>query len=75
MKGLITLEGSCSLPNSGLTAADFDNIPDIALKARLHRTSAPCVRTTVNAINARRAAKEGTAKADYLKLDERVSSA
>ena len=32
LKGLITLEGSCSLPNSGLTAADFDNIPYMALK-------------------------------------------
>ena len=27
LKGLVTLEGSCSLPNSGLTPADFDNIP------------------------------------------------
>jgi hypothetical protein len=27
LKGLITIEGSCSLPNSGLKAEDFDNIP------------------------------------------------
>ena len=32
LKGLITIEGSCSLANSGLTAADFDDIPYLALK-------------------------------------------
>jgi hypothetical protein len=69
LKGLITLEGSCSLPNSGLTAADFDNIPYLALKGDYTATSMVC-QDTVNAINARRAAKLGTAKADYLKLDE-----
>ena len=37
LKGLVTLEGSCSLPNSGLTAADFDNIPYLAREGRLHR--------------------------------------
>ena len=69
LKGLITIEGSCSLPNSGLTAADFDNIPYMALKGDYTQTSMVC-QDTVNAINARRAAKQGTAKADYLKLDE-----
>jgi len=69
LKGLITLEGSCSLPNSGLTAADFDNIPYMALKGDYTGTSQVC-EETVSAINARRAAKQGTAKADYLKLDE-----
>jgi hypothetical protein len=69
LKGLITLEGSCSLANSGLTAADFDNIPYMALKGDYTATSMVC-QDTVNAINARRAAKQGTAKADYLKLDE-----
>jgi hypothetical protein len=69
VKGLITLEGSCSLPNSGLTAADFDNIPYMALKGDYTNISPVC-QDTVNAINARRAAKQGTAKADYLKLDE-----
>ena len=69
LKGLVTLEGSCSLPNSGLTAADFDNIPYMALKGDYTATSMVC-QDTVNAINARRAAKQGTAKADYLKLDE-----
>ena len=69
LKGLVTIEGSCSLPNSGLTAADFDNIPYMALKGDYTATSMVC-QDTVNAINARRAAKQGTAKADYLKLDE-----
>jgi hypothetical protein len=69
LKGLVTLEGSCSLPNSGLTAADFDNIPYLALKGDYTGTSMVC-QDTVNAINARRADKQGTAKAEYLKLDE-----
>ena len=69
LKGLVTLEGSCSLPNSGLTAADFDNIPYMALKGDYTATSMVCS-DTVNAINARRTAKQGTAKADYLKLDD-----
>jgi hypothetical protein len=69
LKGLVTLEGSCSLPNSGLAAADFDNIPYMALKGDYTATSMVC-QETVDAINARRASKQGTAKADYLKLDE-----
>ena len=69
LKGLVTLEGSCSLPNSGLAAADFDNIAYLALKGDYTATSMVC-QETVDAINARRASKQGTAKADYLKLDE-----
>ena len=69
LKGLITIEGSCSLPNSGLTAEDFDNIPYMALKGDYTATSAVC-QTTVDAINQRRAAGQGVAKADYIKLDE-----
>ena len=69
LKGLITLEGSCSLTSSGLTAADFDDIPYMALKGDYTPTSTVC-QETVGAINARRAAKLGTAKADYLKLDD-----
>jgi hypothetical protein len=69
LKGLITIEGSCSLPNSGLTAADFDNIPYLALKGDYTATSEVC-QSTVDAINARRAAGNGTAKAEYIKLDE-----
>src|SRR5215467_6051125 len=69
LKGLITIEGSCSLPNSGLKPEDFDNIPYMALKGDYTATSEVC-QTTVDAINARRAAGQGTAKADYIKLDE-----
>ena len=69
LKGLMTLEGSCSLTNSGLTPADFDNIPYMALKGDYTATSMVC-EDTVNAINARRAEKLGTARAEYLKLDE-----
>jgi hypothetical protein len=68
LKGLLTLEGSCSLENAGLTAADFDNIPYMALKGDY--TAANNCQATVDAINARRTAKQGTAKADYLKLDD-----
>jgi hypothetical protein len=69
VKGLITIEGGCSLPNSGLKPEDFDNIPYMALKGDYTATSEQC-QTTVNAINARRAAGQGIAKADYIKLDE-----
>ena len=69
LKGLITIEGSCSLPNSGLKAEDFDNIPYLALKGDYTATSEVCD-TTVKEINARRAAGHGVAKAEYIKLDE-----
>lgn len=69
VKGLITIEGGCSLPQSGLVAADFDRIPYLALKGDYTATSEPCT-DTVKAINERRAGKQGTARADYLKLDE-----
>jgi hypothetical protein len=69
LKGLITIEGSCSLPNSGLKAEDFDRIPYMALKGDYTASSEVCD-TTVNALKARRAAGQGTAKVDYIKLDE-----
>jgi hypothetical protein len=69
VKGLITVEGGCSLPNSGLTAADFDTIPYLAIKGDYTATSQQC-QETVDAINKRRAEKQGTAKAEYMKLDE-----
>lgn len=69
LKGLITIEGSCSLQNSGLSAEDFDNIPYLALKGDYTPTSQVC-QATVDAINARRAAGHGAAKAEYIKLDE-----
>ena len=42
LKGLVTIEGSCSLPNSGLKAEDFDNIPYLALKGDYTATSPTC---------------------------------
>lgn len=69
LKGLITIEGSCSLPNSGLKPEDFDNIPYMAMKGDYAANSAVC-QTTVDAIQARRTAGQGSAKVDYLKLDE-----
>ncbi len=69
LKGLITIEGSCSLPNSGLAAGDFDNIPYLALKGDYTPASEVC-QATVDQINARRAAGQGVAKAEYIKLDE-----
>ena len=69
VKGLITVEGGCSLPQSGLTAADFDAIPYLAIKGDYTATSQQC-QESVDAINARRAQGQGTAKAEYLKLDE-----
>jgi hypothetical protein len=69
LKGLITIEGSCSLPNSGLKPEDFDNVPYLALKGDYTATSTVC-QATVDSINARRAAGHGTAKAEYIKLDE-----
>jgi hypothetical protein len=69
LKGLITLEGGCSLPNSGLKAEDFDNIPYMAMKGDYAVTNEQC-QTTIDAINARRAEGKGIAKAEYIKLDE-----
>src|SRR6266581_6605785 len=79
LKGLITIEGSCSFLGAGLTAADFDNIPYLAVKGDYTGRSAVCAdsavgETSANAgwavsINGRRAAGFGTAKADYVQLD------
>jgi len=69
VKGLITIEGGCSLPQSGLAAADFDTIPYLALKGDYTAISQQC-QETVDAITKRRADKQGIAKAEYLKLDE-----
>jgi len=69
VKALITVEGSCSLSNSGLKPEDLDNIPYLALKGDYTPISEVC-QATVDTINARRALGKGTAKAEYLKLDE-----
>ena len=42
VKGLITIEGGCSLPQSGLTAADFDAIPYLVVKGDYAGTSQQC---------------------------------
>ena len=73
VKGLITVEGGCSLPQSGLTAADFDAIPYLAIKGDYTATSQQCQDRSTR-INARRAQSQGTGKAEYLKLDERACS-
>lgn len=64
LKGLITIEGSCSLEAAGLTPADFKNIPYLAVKGDYAAVSQPCA-DTVDAIRQQR-----SAKADYLKLDD-----
>ena len=69
VKGLITIEGGCSLAQSGLTAEDFDGVPYLALKGDYTATSQQC-QESVDAINARRAQGQGTAYAEYMKLDE-----
>jgi len=70
VKALITVEGGCSLAQSGLVAEDFDAIPYLALKGDYTATSQQC-QESVDAINARRAAGQGSARAEYMKLDER----
>jgi hypothetical protein len=70
VKGLITIEGGCSLPQSGLTAADFDRIPYLVVKGDYANASTQC-QETVDAINKRRAERQGAASAAYLKLDDR----
>jgi hypothetical protein len=69
VKGLITIEGGCSLGITGLTAADFDRIPYLVVKGDYAGTSAQC-QGSVDAINQRRAQKLGVARAEYMKLDD-----
>jgi hypothetical protein len=69
VKGLITIEGGCSFAQSGLTAADFDAIPYLVVKGDYANVSQQC-QDSVDAINKRRAAKQGTANAAYVKLDD-----
>jgi hypothetical protein len=69
VKGLITIEGGCSLAQSGLTAADFDTIPYLVVKGDYANVSQGC-QANVDAFAKRRAERQGTARADYLKLDD-----
>jgi hypothetical protein len=68
LKGLITIEGGCSFDQSGLTAADFDNVPYLALKGDYSVFSALC-QASVDGIKTRRAAGQGSAAAEYIQLD------
>ena len=65
----VTVVDKQGKPITGLKPEDFDNIPYLALKGDYTATSEVC-QTTVDAINARRAAGHGIAKAEYIKLDE-----
>jgi len=71
LKGLITIEGSCSLTDAGLAAdgSDFDNIPYLAFKGDYQVIRQNC-EDTVAILNARRAAGHGTAKAESIHLDD-----
>jgi hypothetical protein len=69
VKALITIEGGCSLAQSGLTAADFDAIPYLVVKGDYANVSQQC-QENVDAFTKRRAGKQGSAKADYFKLDD-----
>ncbi len=63
LKGLITIEGSCSLDGAGLVAADFKNIPYMAVKGDYSNFSQTC-QDSADAINA----AGGTAQ--YVQLDQ-----
>jgi hypothetical protein len=71
LKGLITIEGGCSLADAGLAldGSDFDRIPYLAFKGDYQAFSEVC-QETVNTIRARRAAGLGHARADYIQLDD-----
>jgi hypothetical protein len=70
LKALVTIEGSCSLTNSGLTAADLDHIPYLALKGDYSVPRPGCADTTVGALKARRAATGDWARAEFIALDD-----
>src|SRR5690606_16222047 len=67
LKSLITIEGSCSLPLAGITAADFANIPYLAFSGtgRLDDNEGDAVcKATVEAISA------AGGKAGFIRLVE-----
>jgi len=73
LKGLISYEGDCNLPTAGLTVEDFDRVPFLALKGdyrnSLDSRQVIC-KATADAIHARRASGRGSARADYIELDD-----
>ena len=69
LKGLITHRGFVLVAQQRTRCSRLRQYPVHGAQGRLHGTSTVC-QDAVNAINARRADKLGTAKAEYLKLDE-----
>jgi hypothetical protein len=65
----VTIEGGCSFNNTGLTAADFDEVAYLVIGGDYTAANPTCTDSVVK-INARRAAGLGTAKAEYIKLDD-----
>jgi hypothetical protein len=65
LKGLITIEGSCSLPGAGLAAdgSDFKNVPYMAFVSDYTATSPVCQQSVA-------AIKAIGGKAEYIELDE-----
>lgn len=69
LKALITIEGGCSLPGAGLTGADFDGIPYLAVSGD-YRTDAQ-EQVCVDAVAAINASPARTATpAAFIELDE-----
>ncbi len=69
LKALITVEGGCSFLQSGLNVEDFDDVAYLAIVGDYTPDSPTCM-DSVAKINARRAQGLGTAKAEYIKLDD-----
>lgn len=66
LKGLITIEGSCSFENSGLKPQDFKNIPYLGFKSD-YRPFAAGEQLCLDQVNAIKAIG---GKADYIQLDQ-----
>jgi hypothetical protein len=63
LKGLITIEGSCSLTRAAIEAADFVDIPYMAFIGDYSRTRPVC-RASIDAINA------AGGNAEFIRVDE-----
>jgi hypothetical protein len=69
LKGLITIEGGCSLPGAGLTGSDFDEIPYLAVSGDYRRDDQELV--CVQAVDSINASGTRTASpALFMELDE-----
>jgi hypothetical protein len=69
LKGLITIEGGCSLPETGLAGSEFDDIPYLAVSGdyRTDEAEQTCV-DAVAEINA--SSSRSATPATFLELDE-----